>query len=105
TVDLTLAMARSGDQLDLHEGPDGGIPFVVDKHSSGGIGDKTTLAVQPLVAACGVPVGKMSGRGLGSSGGTLDKMESFQGWSADLSLEQFKEQLADIGLVLSGQTS
>ena len=105
TVDLTLAMARSGDQLDLHEGPNGGIPFVVDKHSSGGIGDKTTLAVQPLVAACGVPVGKMSGRGLGSSGGTLDKMESFQGWSADLSLEQFKEQLADIGLVLSGQTS
>jgi pyrimidine-nucleoside phosphorylase len=100
-VDLTLAMARSGDELDLHDIA----PFVVDKHSSGGVGDKTTLAVQPLVAACGVPVGKMSGRGLGSSGGTLDKMESIAGWSPDLSLEQFKEQLADIGLVLAGQTA
>ncbi|RMG96260.1 MAG: thymidine phosphorylase [Chloroflexi bacterium] len=101
TVDLTLAMARSGDQLDLHDVA----PFIVDKHSSGGVGDKTTLVVQPLVAACGVPVGKMSGRGLGPSGGTLDKMESFRGWRCDLSLEQFKRQLADIGLVLAGQTS
>lgn len=101
TVDLTLAMARSGDQLDLHDVA----PFVVDKHSSGGVGDKTTLAVQPLVAACGVPVGKMSGRGLGSSGGTLDKMESFTGWSATMSLAQFKRQLAEIGLVLAGQTA
>jgi pyrimidine-nucleoside phosphorylase len=100
TVDLTLAMARSGDQLDLHDV----LPFVVDKHSSGGVGDKTTLVVQPVVAACGVPVGKMSGRGLGSSGGTLDKMESFPGWSPDLTLEQFKKQLVDIGLVLAGQT-
>ncbi|MCI0578482.1 MAG: thymidine phosphorylase, partial [Chloroflexi bacterium] len=99
-VDLTLAMARSGEQLDLHEVA----PFIVDKHSSGGVGDKTTLVVQPMVAACGVPVGKMSGRGLGSSGGTLDKMESFPGWSPDLTLEQFKRQLADIGLVLAGQT-
>ncbi|MBX3058626.1 MAG: thymidine phosphorylase [Anaerolineae bacterium] len=101
TVDLTLAMARSGDQLDLHDVA----PFVVDKHSSGGVGDKTTLVVQPLVAACGVPVGKMSGRGLGSSGGTLDKMESFSGWSATMSLAQFKRQLAEIGLVLAGQTA
>ena len=77
TVDLTLANARSGAQLDLHDVA----PFVVDKHSSGGVGDKTTLVVQPLVAALGVPVGKMSGRGLGSSGGTLDKMESIDGWS------------------------
>jgi len=101
TVDLTLAMARSGDQLDLHDVA----PFVVDKHSSGGVGDKTTLAVQPLVAACGVPVGKMSGRGLGSSGGTLDKMESIRGWSPDLTLAQFKQQLGEIGLVLAGQTA
>jgi len=101
TVDLTLAMARSGDQLDLHDV----VPFVVDKHSSGGVGDKTTLVVQPSVAACGVPFGKMSGRGLGSSGGTLDKMESFPGWTADLSLAQFKRQLGEIGLVLAGQTA
>ena len=101
TVDLTLAMANSGDQLDLHNVA----PFVVDKHSSGGVGDKTTLAVQPLVAACGVPVGKMSGRGLGSSGGTLDKMESFSGWSSAVPLPQFKTQLAEIGLVLAGQTA
>lgn len=101
TVDLTLAMARSGDELDLHDVAD----FVVDKHSSGGVGDKTTLVVQPLVAACGIPVGKMSGRGLGPSGGTLDKMESIRGWSADLTLERFKRQLAEIGLVLAGQTA
>lgn len=101
TVDLTLAMARSGDELDLHDVA----PFVVDKHSSGGVGDKTTLAVQPLVAACGVPVGKMSGRGLGSSGGTLDKMESIRGWQMEMSIEQFKKQLGEIGLVLAGQTA
>jgi pyrimidine-nucleoside phosphorylase len=100
TVELTQAMARSGDQLDLHDVA----PFVVDKHSSGGVGDKTTLVVQPLVAACGVPVGKMSGRGLGSSGGTLDKMESFIGWTSQMNLPQFKSQLADIGLVLAGQS-
>lgn len=101
TVDLTMAMARSGDQLDLHDVA----PIVVDKHSSGGVGDKTTLVVQPIVAACGMPVGKMSGRGLGSSGGTLDKMESFSGWSCQMPLAQFKTQLADIGLVLAGQTA
>ena len=101
TVDLTLAMAHSGDELDLHDVA----PFVVDKHSSGGVGDKTTLAVQPLVAACGVPVGKMSGRGLGSSGGTLDKMEAIRGWNFEMPIEQFKKQLAEIGLVLAGQTA
>ncbi len=100
TVDLTLAMAHSGDTLDLHDVA----PFIIDKHSSGGVGDKTSLVVLPLVAAVGVPVGKMSGRGLGSSGGTLDKMESFTGWSAALSLAQFRRQLRDIGLVLAGQT-
>ena len=101
TVDLTLAIARSGDQLDLHDVA----PFVVDKHSSGGVGDKTTLVGQPIVAACGVPVGKMSGRGLGSTGGTLDKMDSFTGWSCQMTINQFKTQLADIGLVLAGQTA
>lgn len=101
TVDLTTAMAESGDQLDLHDVT----PFVVDKHSSGGVGDKTSLIVLPAVAACGVPVGKMSGRCLGSSGGTLDKMESFPGWTPNLTIDQFKEQLANIGLVLSGQTA
>ncbi|MFN2134521.1 MAG: thymidine phosphorylase [Candidatus Promineifilaceae bacterium] len=100
TVDLTLAMAHSGEELDLHDVA----PFVVDKHSSGGVGDKTTLVVQPVVAACGVPVGKMSGRGLGSSGGTLDKMESIAGWTFNMPLERFKKQLADIGLVLAGQS-
>ncbi len=101
TVDLTLAMAYSGDQLDLHDT----VPFTIDKHSSGGVGDKTTLVVQPLVAACDVPVGKMSGRGLGSSGGTLDKLESIRGWSCQLALPAFKKQLRDIGLVLAGQTA
>lgn len=101
TVDLTLAMTHSGEQLDLHDT----VPFTIDKHSSGGVGDKTTLVVQPLVAACGVPVGKMSGRGLGSSGGTLDKMESVRGWHCDLSMPQFKQQLREIGLVLAGQTA
>ncbi len=101
TADLTLAMANSGDQLNLHDVT----PFVVDKHSSGGVGDKTSLVVLPVVAACGVPVGKMSGRGLGSSGGTIDKMESIPGWSPDLTTEQFKKQLAEVGLVLSGQTA
>ena len=100
TIDLTLAMARSGEQLDLHDVA----PFVVDKHSSGGVGDKTTLVVQPLVASLGVPVGKMSGRGLGPSGGTLDKMESIDGWTFQLPLEKFEEQLSEIGLVLAGQS-
>jgi pyrimidine-nucleoside phosphorylase len=101
TVDLTLAMARSGDMLDLHDIA----PFTVDKHSSGGVGDKTTLVVQPLVAACGVPVAKMSGRGLGSSGGTLDKMESLRGWSFSMSLDAFRRQMGEIGIVLAGQTA
>ncbi len=100
TVDLTLAMARSGDQLDLHDIA----PFVIDKHSSGGVGDKVSLVALPLVSACGVPVGKMSGRGLGSSGGTLDKMESFRGWTPDRTLPQFRQQLAEMGLVLTGQS-
>jgi pyrimidine-nucleoside phosphorylase len=100
TTDLTLAMAASGEQLDLSSV----VPYSVDKHSTGGVGDKTTLVVLPAVAACGVPVGKMSGRGLGFSGGTLDKLESIPGYRSDLTAQQFLHQLAEIGLVLSGQS-
>lgn len=101
TVDLTMAMTHSGEMLDLHDTLD----FVIDKHSSGGVGDKTSLVVLALVAACGVPVAKMSGRGLGYSGGTLDKMESIDGWTPNLPIEKIKAQAADIGLVLAGQTA
>lgn len=100
TTDLTLHMARSGATLDLHDVA----PFIVDKHSSGGVGDKTTLVVGPIVAACGLPVGKMSGRGLAFSGGTLDKLESIPGFRVDLTIDEFKRQLADVGLVVAGQT-
>ena len=100
TTDLTLAMARSGDMIDLSDV----VPIAVDKHSTGGVGDKTTLAVEPTVAACGLAVGKMSGRGLGFSGGTIDKMESIPGYRTDLSPEEFMAQLKEIGLVLTGQS-
>lgn len=101
TAILTQVMAESGDQIDLS----GVVDNVVDKHSTGGVGDKTTLVVEPIVSASGVPVGKMSGRGLSFTGGTLDKMESIPGFRVDLSMEEFVEQLDRIGLVLSGQTS
>ena len=100
-TNLTLSMAHSGETLDLHDVA----PIVVDKHSTGGVGDKTTIAVAPMVAACGLPVGKMSGRGLGFSGGTLDKLESIPGYRVDLSVEEFKAQLSEVGLVVSGQTT
>jgi pyrimidine-nucleoside phosphorylase len=100
TTHLTEAMAFSGDTLDLHDVA----PFIVDKHSSGGVGDKTTLVVGPMVASLGVPVGKMSGRGLSFSGGTLDKLESIPGFSAHLTIDQFKRQLRDVGVVVAGQT-
>lgn len=101
TIDLTLAMAESGDVLDLS----GVVGFAVDKHSSGGVGDKTTLVVMPLVVACGAPVGKMSGRGLSFSGGTLDKMESITGYNVNLTTEQFLRQLEKEGIVLAGQSA
>ena len=100
TADLTLAMAHSGQTLDLHDIA----PLVVDKHSSGGVGDKVSLVVAPLVAASGLPVGKMSGRGLGFSGGTIDKLESIRGYRVNLSVDEFRAQLKQIGIVLSGQS-
>jgi pyrimidine-nucleoside phosphorylase len=100
TTDLTLAIAQSGDVLDMSDV----VKIAVDKHSTGGVGDKTSLVVLPAVSACGLPVGKMSGRGLGFSGGTLDKMESIPGYRVDLSTEEFEHQLKEIGLVLCGQS-
>lgn len=101
TLWLTMEMAHSGDILDLSaiHGT------TVDKHSTGGVGDKTSLILAPMVAAAGVPVAKMSGRGLGHTGGTIDKLESFPGFSTTLSPEQFIRQVNDIGLALVGQTA
>ncbi len=97
---LTLAMAHSGEVLDLSDVS----PVVADKHSTGGVGDKVSLVAVPTAAACGLPVGKISGRGLGFTGGTLDKLESIPGFRVDLSVDEFKEQLRRVGAVLTGQT-
>jgi pyrimidine-nucleoside phosphorylase len=101
TSDLTLAMARSGEQLHVNTY----VSPVVDKHSTGGVGDKVTLAVAPLVAACGVAVGKMTGRGLGHTGGTVDKLESVSGFHVELSREEFMRILAKHQIVLAGQSN
>jgi pyrimidine-nucleoside phosphorylase len=98
TTALTLAMAASGEILDLSKIA----PRVFDKHSSGGVGDKTTIVVAPLIASLGLAVGKMSGRGLGFSGGTLDKLEAIPGFRADLSKDEFVTQLQRHGIVVSG---
>nr|MBN1229751.1 thymidine phosphorylase [Anaerolineae bacterium] len=101
TVELTMALAESGEIIDLSPV----LKFAIDKHSSGGVGDKTSLVALPLVVSFGVPVAKMSGRGLSLTGGTLDKMESISGYNVNLSMKEFMDQIDKYGIVLAGQTA
>ena len=99
TTNLTLAMAHSGDILDLSQ-----LGIVVDKHSTGGIGDKVTLILAPIIASLDIPVAKMSGRGLGYTGGTIDKLEAIPGYNTSLTIDQFIQNVKEIGIALMGQT-
>lgn len=99
TTNLTLAMAHSGDVLDLSD-----LGIVVDKHSTGGIGDKVTLILAPIIASLGIPVAKMSGRGLGYTGGTIDKLESIPGYQTSIEIPTFLQNVKNIGISLIGQT-
>lgn len=99
-LNLTISMANSGEVLDLSDISN----HIVDKHSTGGVGDKITLIVMPIIAALGIPVAKMSGRGLGITGGTVDKLESIPGYNIGLSIEEFKKNIKEIGISLIGQT-
>src|SRR3982751_670818 len=102
TYAMTGALIRTGETVDLH----GALGRkVVDKHSTGGVGDKTSIAVAPVVAACGVPFGKMSGRGLGHTGGTLDKLESIPGFRVELTTEELVSQVRDVGVAIVGATA
>ncbi len=103
TAALTMEMVASGEHLDLRRAT--GLPFIGDKHSTGGVGDKTTLVVAPAVAAAGVPIGKMSGRGLGFSGGTIDKLESIPSFNVNLDPDQFIDAVRRVGLVITAQSA
>ena len=100
TYDLTMAMRDSGDIVDLS----GVTGIKADKHSTGGVGDKTSLVLCPMLAACGVKMAKLSGRGLGHTGGTIDKLESFAGFSTAMTMEKFIENVNEIGFAIAGQT-